>query len=243
MSVCSPWIMGICDLWVICCDLPCCKVTNCLTEYGTNDTHSVICGGKPWELWRIRVVNISQHRWHGQEFLNYIWVSLKVEAVASGVECQDKSFLPAAGGGRAHTARRPAVKAGGRAAKAAADAQRTITAWPRSTRTEGRRNNSLMRPEAGTVGSLFFFLTLGGSSDTLRVVLSSGVNYDVWAWVSVDLCEAKTGDASAGFSFFLFGKKNTWWCSRKPKIVLLSLTGQGFRNVSPFAALSNCTVV
>lgn len=90
------------------------------------------------------VVNISQHHQHPKKFLNYIGVALKVETCRLRLCARiNHSCLQLTAGGqewRVHRAWPPAVKAGSDTAKAAADTKWTITAWPYSTWTEGRRN-------------------------------------------------------------------------------------------------------
>lgn len=102
------------------------------------------------------LVNISQHHWHHKKFLNYIWVSLKVEtcSLRSCARVNHSCLQLTAGGQewRVHRAWPPAVKAGSDAAKAAADTKWTITAWPYLTWTEGRRNNWLMHPKGRNCG-------------------------------------------------------------------------------------------
>lgn len=135
------------------------------------------------------VVNTSQHHWHPENFLNYIWAPLKVETGCLRLCARiNLSSLQLAAGGqecRVHGARPPAVKAGSDTAKAAADAKWTITAWPYLTWIEGRRNNSLTHPKDR---NCWFFTCF--TRTLLRVVKGCFVKQcDLWRlWRTVPEC-------------------------------------------------------
>lgn len=137
---------------------------------------------------KLQVVYISQHHRHPEKFLNYIWVSLKVETCCLRLCAKiNISCLQHTAGGqecRVHRVWPPAVRGGSDTAKAAADAKWIITAWPYLTWTEGQRNNSLMHPKGRNC--VFYVLS--------RVVkfcwtVSSTMSVNDCGWMCQYLCE------------------------------------------------------
>lgn len=130
---------------------------------------------------RVRICTLFLRR----KFLNYIWVSLKVETPSLSLRARkNHSCLQLTAGGqecRVHRVWLPAVKAASDIAKAAADAKWIITAWPYLMWTDGR---SLMRLKGRNCG----FTCLPGHFT--KVVKSCFVEQnDLWRpWRSVTVC-------------------------------------------------------